>query len=410
MQALEVCDSPWELESPEIPLRVLQIQPDVDPSHGTPAQLKIQFEARSRYQIALEPRRAFLVNLSAILRRHDPDLLLTLWGDSWLIPYLLEQSQVGNLPLPLNRDPAMPVAHRPARSYLAYGQVIYRGPKQLLFGRWHIDAANAVMFHDYGLAGVLEMARVTSLPVQTAARVSPGTGISAMQMRTALAEGILVPWRKQQAERPKTALQLWHADKGGMVYQPLIGLHKDVAEIDFVSMYPSVMVHFNISPETMGAVCPGVHLVPELGVEIDQEQAGLVPKTLRPLLAKRMALKTALLEMHPFDPRRKYYQAQAAAHKWLLVTCFGYLGYKNARFGRIEAHEAVTAYGREALLRAKEAAEDLGFSVLHMYVDGLWIQKEGAVEVADFQPVLDEILTRTGLPIALDGIGSTQDM
>jgi len=67
-----------------------------------------------------------------------------------------------------------------------------------------------------------------------------------------------------------------------------------------------------------------------------------------------------------------------SAHKWLLVTCFGYLGYKNARFGRIEAHEAVTAYGRECLLRAKEAAEDLGGTVLHMYVDGLWVKKDGA--------------------------------
>jgi DNA polymerase-2 len=86
------------------------------------------------------------------------------------------------------------------------------------------------------------------------------------------------------------------------------------------------------------------------------------------------------------------------------VTCFGYLGYKNARFGRIEAHQAVTAYGREALLRAKEAAEDLGFEVLHLYVDGLWVKKEGASAVADFQPLLDEILDRTGLPIALDGV------
>jgi DNA polymerase-2 len=87
-----------------------------------------------------------------------------------------------------------------------------------------------------------------------------------------------------------------------------------------------------------------------------------------------------------------------------LVTCFGYLGYKNARFGRIEAHEAVTAYGREALLRAKEAAEDLGFSVLHMYVDGLWVTRPGASGAADLQPLLDEILERTGLPIALEGI------
>lgn len=64
----------------------------------------------------------------------------------------------------------------------------------------------------------------------------------------------------------------------------------------------------------------------------------------------------------------------------------------------------MTAYGREALLRAKETAEDLGYTVLHMYVDGLWVHKPGASTVTDFQPLLDEILARTRLPISLDGI------
>jgi len=210
----------------------MKIQPNIDPNHGTPTHLQIQAGPRRRYQIPLQPARPFLVSLSAILRRHDPDLLLTLYGDAWLLPYLLEQSQVANIPLPLNRDVGMGVTRRAERTYYAYGQVIYRGPKVMLFGRWHIDAANAVMFDDYDLDGVLEMARVTSLSAQTAARVSPGTGISAMQIRTALKRGILVPWHKQQAERPKTALQLMHADKGGLVYQPLVGLHRDVDEID----------------------------------------------------------------------------------------------------------------------------------------------------------------------------------
>jgi DNA polymerase-2 len=92
------------------------------------------------------------------------------------------------------------------------------------------------------------------------------------------------------------------------------------------------------------------------------------------------------------------------------VTCFGYLGYKNARFGRIEAHQAVTAYSRECLLQAKEAAEDTGFTVLHLYVDGLWVQRKNqdgsgkALTIQEVQPLLDEIAIRTGLPIALDGI------
>jgi DNA polymerase-2 len=80
------------------------------------------------------------------------------------------------------------------------------------------------------------------------------------------------------------------------------------------------------------------------------------------------------------------------------------LGYKNARFGRIEAHEAVTAYGREALLRAKEAAEDMDFEILHMYVDGLWMHNEGCKTPADFQALLAEVTERTGLPISMDGV------
>ncbi len=73
-----------------------------------------------------------------------------------------------------------------------------------------------------------------------------------MQMITALKMGVMVPWHKQQTEDSRSALSLFSGDQGGLVYQPTIGLHRDVGEIDFISMYPSVMVHFNISPETVG--------------------------------------------------------------------------------------------------------------------------------------------------------------
>jgi DNA polymerase-2 len=159
-------------------------------------------------------------------------------------------------------------------------------------------------------------------------------------------------------------------------------------------MYPSIMVKCNISPEVPAPT--------ELGVS--KYPPGLVPKTLEPLLEKRIALKQRALNLPVWDPRRTRDQARAQSYKWLLVTCFGYLGYKNARFGRIESHEAVTTWGREALLRAKEAAEDMGFEVLHMYVDGLWIKQEGRTKPEDFTPLLEEIATRTRLPVGLDGV------
>ena len=352
-----------------------------------------------------------LINLRAILERLDPDILMTAWGDTWLLPYLIDLAEQWHIPLPLNREPGREVLRKDERSYMAYGQVIYRGKQVHLFGRWHIDGCNAMLFHEYGLEGVYELARVTALAGQVVARVSPGSGISAMQMVTALRLGIMVPWHKQQAEHPKSAMEMMQADQGGLVYQPITGLHRNVGEVDFISMYPSIMRHFNISPETVAdpntvgrEQFARLERVSELGLWIDQETSGLIPQTLAPLLDKRLELKLRLAELPAWDPRRTIYQAQATAHKWLLVTCFGYLGYKNARFGRIEAHEAVTAYGREMLLRAKEAAEDMGFTVLHMYVDGLWVKKKGCARVQDFQPLLEEITNRTRLPIALDGI------
>lgn len=396
-------DSPWDLHPVDPPLRVLAMTPDTNPAHQPPAHV-IVTGPQGPVQIALEPARLLLIQLQALLRQQDPDLLLTRWGDTWLLPHLLAAAHQNKVAFfNLNRDPVRRPLRRKATSYFTYGQVVYRGQQVHLFGRWHIDQANAMMFNDYGLEGVLEQARVTSLPVQEIARKSPGAGITAMQMLTALRRGVLVPYQKQQTEQFKTSLDLIHADRGGLVYQPLIGLHHDVAEIDFTSMYPSVMARFNISPESVCVESGQAAVVPELGMVIDQAGEGLVPATLKPLLAKRIALKQELAGLHPRDCRYRQLKARTTALKWLLVVCFGYLGYKNARFGRIEGHEAVTAYGREMLLRAKEAAEDLGYTVLHMYVDGLWIKHPDGT-ATNLEAVLAEIRARTGLPIALEGI------
>ncbi len=118
---------------------------------------------------------------------------------------------------------------------------------------------------------------------------------------------------------------------------------------------------------------------------------GLIPRTLRPLLEKRLALKRESAQPDSRDCRVKILQQRAAALKWLLVVCFGYLGYKNARFGKIESHESVTAISRELLLQAKETAEAAGFEVLHMYVDCLFVKKPGCREPQDFAPLLHQI-------------------
>ena len=42
--------------------------------------------------------------------------------------------------------------------------------------------------------------------------------------------------------------------------------------------------------------------------------------------------------------------------------------------------------------------------MLNLYEDGMYIKKPGSVTAADFQPLPDKILTRTGLPFTLDWV------
>ena len=388
VQAVEPLDSPWEIDPLPLPLRILQISPDVDPAFHEPTSLKIKY-GRAEYSLPLHPLRPVLIGLAADLRRLDPDLILTDHGDTWLFPQLAKWSRETGIEFNPNRDPGKRVQTRRADTYFAYGQVIHRGAQAHLFGRWHIDRRNAMSFGEYGLEGAMEQARVTGLGVQEMARKSPGAGITAMQMLTALRDGIMVPMQKGQAEDTKTLKELIGADRGGLIYQPLIGVHENVAQVDFSSMYPAIMVKHNISPETVGK---------------DDAPDGLIPRTLRPLLEKRLMLKNVLSDLDPRDCRVPTLRARASALKWLLVVCFGYLGYKNARFGKIESHESVTATSRELMLQAKEVAEDMGFTVLHMYIDCLFVQQAGFDRPSHFTPLMDAIVKQTGISIALEGV------
>lgn len=389
-------DSPFQLELPAAPVRTLSMEPDRSPNRGMPEHLWLQYGTH-QVRLALSHPKSSLHSLRSILLTYDPDLILTAWGDGWMLEYLAQLAEEQHVSLPWNREPGIEPEYRQARSYFAYNQMVFRDQQVHLFGRWHVDIHNATLYHDYGMKGIYESARISGLPIQTVARTSPGSGISAMQVTTALRNEIMVPWHKQEAENFKSVNELIQADQGGLVYQPESGLHFNIAELDFISMYPSIMVYCNISPETTPRFCGGTK-------PLSESEMGLIPKTLKGLLEKRVAIKHRLKELSPYDRTCQELKAQSSAHKWLLVTCFGYLGYKNARFGRIEAHETVNAFGREALLRAKEAAEDMGYEVLHMYVDGLWVRHPQRITTENLKPLLDEIEFRSGLPLGLDGI------
>ncbi len=430
-------ESVW-INDDDIPdLRVMELRMDGDSIRKKSLILECE-----GYRVEMET--IDVGEIEKFLKHFDPDVILSDDGDASLLSLLFSAEKRWKTSIPWDREP-YPVkrqVHPKGFSYFSYGRTYYRAPAHLFLGRWHIDRRNSFIYGESGMEGVIELARLAKIPVQRMARTSPGTAITSMQLDRAFQDDILVPWRKGEPEQFKTAWDLLVADKGGLVFQPKLGIFEDVAEIDFASMYPTMMAIHNISPETVLCGCCENRKVPEVGYTICEKREGIVPKTLRPVLARRAWLKKMAKESESktnkfgvmssefgeldnkqqitgvrptgTDPRHrsrtrdtvtdtKVYDRKQTALKWMLVTSFGYLGYRNARFGRIEAHEAVTAFGRESLLQAKEICEERGFELLHAITDSLWIRKKGFSE-EEVLKLCQRISEATGITMSLEGI------
>ena len=137
----------------------------------------------------------------------------------------LEQRIPGR-PLPWTGSPGqVPRRFSGGRTYFSYGRVVYQGSAAPFYGRWHVDRRNSFYYREADFMGLVQISRLGQLPLQQAARASPGTLITSMQLARAVADGILIPWRKADPERFKSAGELLTVDKGGLVFMPPIGIY-----------------------------------------------------------------------------------------------------------------------------------------------------------------------------------------
>ncbi|MBP9128430.1 MAG: hypothetical protein KBG07_06645, partial [Elusimicrobia bacterium] len=372
-------DSPWSVDFSLPPLRFLHLalagsefSGAVNPRHASRGGLIVRHEDMTHI-LEGDPAEQ-LETLDRRIQQWDPDVLTTDWGDGYLIPHLLDWARRARRSLRLNRDGDFNVEARLGKSFMSYGRTVYQSGAHYLFGRWHLDLKNSFYFKECGWEGLFEISRIAKIPVQRAARTTIGTSLSSMQLDVALKRGLLIPLDKAQAEDFRPASDLLVADKGGLVYEPDIGWFEHIAEYDFVSMYPTLMVQHNISPETINCACcdgavggdemvgarqrgnhdggavggdemvgarqrgnhdggavggdemvgarqRGNHRgfsVPEIGHHLCLRRRGLVPDVLAPLLKKRSEYKRLYKSNAPDAAR---YKARADAHKWCLVTC-----------------------------------------------------------------------------------------
>ena len=347
-----------------------------------------------------------ILEMVGAIKEEDPDVIFTRGGDSFLFPYLAHRALVNGVlhRLVLGRED-VPLKAKKKRgiTFFSYGRVYFKAPMRRLYGRIHVDEENTFIYSACGLDGLIEVSRTCRVPLHRAARASIGTIMSSLQLYQAVKDDILIPWKKREPEAFKSAWELLVADRGGFIFEPKLGIHDGVAEVDFSSMYPTLMAKRNISAETvLCKCCPNSRVrVPELGYNLCEKREGIVPRTLKMILKKRTTYKRLRREAEDSKLRQVFDRRQNAL-KWILVTCFGYLGYKNARFGKVDAHIAVCAFAREALLRTVRMAEEKGFEIVHGIVDSLWLKKEGA-SPREYVELCKAVSKEIGLQLNVEG-------
>ena len=347
-----------------------------------------------------------LLELVRAIREADPDFILSTDGDTFLFPYLVRRAETNGVADRLTLDRDGTILKLPAKggtSYFSYGRIHYKPSPMKLCGRIHIDVNTSFAYSEAGFEGLFELSRVCRMPLQTSSRASIGKALSSLQFYHAFRIDLLVPWKPTLVEHFKDRNELLVADRGGLIFEPTMGVHEGVGELDFHALYPNIMFRKNISGETVRCPCcpDSKNRVPELGWNVCEKRKGIVPRAIEIIIEKRLHYKELKKDSKGTDYDR--YNARQAALKWLGVTTFGYLGFNNAKFGRIDAHIAVCAWDRKVLLDAARVAERRGFDVVHGIVDSLWVKKERAGR-EDYFELKSEIESETGFVMSFEGI------
>ena len=228
-----------------------------------------------------------LATLSARVERADQDVLSLNTSD--LIPVLFQQADQLDVEFQLGRRAGWQQLAGES-NYESYGQVGHSPARYNLPGRVIIDGSNTLMWNQTNLDDCLYLVEQSGKPLQELAWSSIGNILTGIQIQEARSRDVLVPWRSWRHEKFKTMHQLHDADRGGITFSPDVGLHEDVHELDFSSLYPNIIVTRNVSPEKIRCECHADREdVPGIGYSICDDR-GYLPDVLEPLIEDRSAL------------------------------------------------------------------------------------------------------------------------
>jgi DNA polymerase I len=215
----------------------------------------------------------------------------------------------------------------------------------------------------------MQLSSLVSLPLDHVMTAAVGFRVEWFLIKHAQKIGELVPKRVEQPYRPYA---------GGLVLKPQAGLHENITVLDFKSMYPNIMIAYNLSPDTYVApkdpVPPsGVFEAPEVKHRFRKAPSGFYKEVLSYLIGVRSEIRAKMKALNPKSAEYKVLDARQKAVKVITNAAYGYAGWTGARWYTKPVAEAASAWGRHMILTATKMAEKTGLKVVYGDTDSLFV-------------------------------------
>lgn len=190
---------------------------------------------------------------------------------------------------------------------------------------------------------------------------------------------------------------------GGYVKAPHVGMHDWVMSFDLNSLYPNLIVQYNMSPETLIGVTNADGATASNGAVFRKDKKGIIPEIVEELYAKRVTIKGDMLQaktkLETITKRQRSEYAQTSSQvarletlqtaiKILLNSLYGAMGNKYFRYFDLRIASAITLTGQEVIKYAETNVnnyldEFIGESkdrVIAMDTDSLYIGVKDVIE------------------------------
>jgi DNA polymerase I len=218
----------------------------------------------------------------------------------------------------------------------------------------------------------MQLSSLVSLPLDHVMTAAVGFRVEWFLIKHAQKISELIPKRVEQAYRSYA---------GGIVLKPQAGLHENIAVLDFKSLYPNIMIVYNLSPDTYVSpkeqVPPsGVFEAPEVKHKFQREPSGFYKEVLSYLIGVRSEIRAKMKTLSAKSVEYQVLDARQKAVKVITNAAYGYAGWVGARWYRKPVAEAASAWGRYMILTAIRMAEDAGLKVVYGDTDSLFVTYE----------------------------------